>query len=296
MNKANEELRANLLDPLARRPWLDEQGRSWINVKRPDGSLTSQPSSIPAKLTKEEWMEVDTAALRIFRSRAPLTAWLLRNGSVFEPKEGTEPISAVHALPLPITHCDVKAGGFSNTLAGFEAAARRVGESVERTLLDGWDGQGSEPRPDEHGCLDKLQLFGLRNCGKAVRFGGNIKASSAIKLLANRRFYGPFVVATDADVNTHDEREAERTELLALKDDVAVIQGMVATPALKPGERVIVQFTPDVVQMVVGLHPTPMQWDEGFKVACLIVPQVRCDFHGNCGIAVKSATQQEDKP
>ena len=58
---------------------------------------------------------------------------------------------------------------------------------------------------------------------------------------------------------------------------------------LKGGELIVVQVTPDVVQMVVGLEPVAIQWEDGFKFMTIMVPQIRADQNGNCGVTVLKA-------
>lgn len=57
------------------------------------------------------------------------------------------------------------------------------------------------------------------------------------------------------------------------------------------GEVVLVQFTKDVVDMVVGQQPTVVEWDTDggfrmmFKVFSILVPRIKNDFNNRSGIA-----------
>lgn len=59
---------------------------------------------------------------------------------------------------------------------------------------------------------------------------------------------------------------------------------------LKPFTLIMVQMTPDVARAVIGMNITTLQWDsvggmrKNFKVMCILVPQLRADAYGNCGI------------
>ena len=58
-----------------------------------------------------------------------------------------------------------------------------------------------------------------------------------------------------------------------------------------PFTVLMVQMTPDVARAVVGMDITTVQWESkggmqvNFKVMGILVPQLREDFNGNCGIA-----------
>jgi hypothetical protein len=63
-----------------------------------------------------------------------------------------------------------------------------------------------------------------------------------------------------------------------------------------PYTMLLVQFTPDVVRVVIGLDITTMQWEThggmqmNFKVMCIMVPQLRADMNGNTGVVHGSAS------
>jgi hypothetical protein len=63
-----------------------------------------------------------------------------------------------------------------------------------------------------------------------------------------------------------------------------------------PFTLLFVQMTPDVARAVNGLDITTVQWESqggmrlNFKVLCIQVPQLRCDFYGNCGILHANAS------
>ena len=56
-------------------------------------------------------------------------------------------------------------------------------------------------------------------------------------------------------------------------------------------ELLLVQMTPDVAQAVTGMPLTTVQWDsrgglqKHFKVMTIMVPRIRSDFAGQCGIS-----------
>jgi hypothetical protein len=57
----------------------------------------------------------------------------------------------------------------------------------------------------------------------------------------------------------------------------------------------MVQMTPEVCRAVIGMQPTTVQWETqggmklNFKVMCIMVPQLRADFTGQCGILQATA-------
>ncbi len=272
MSNVRDKLRGAGFDVRRFRPWLDAEGKSWITVLRPDGLMGKAESPIPAKLTKEQWVAAETAMLRACKFRMPLVNWLMDHVEVEEsaPQAG-RPTFTLNALPLPFTHSDPlwdDGKDFDHFTIMCECAGRRVGEAVERTLLHGFE---------QHG----MKVPGLLTCGNPLWFGKSV--ADAVKMLKARKFYGPYAVAGGRGGS--DRRLAE-----ALNLDQISPAGIVDTPALKEGELVIFQASPDVVRIVVGLDVTLMQWDDGWKVACILVPQVRGDHHGNFGVAIRRTT------
>ncbi|MFV2014001.1 MAG: hypothetical protein ACC656_01110, partial [Candidatus Heimdallarchaeota archaeon] len=54
---------------------------------------------------------------------------------------------------------------------------------------------------------------------------------------------------------------------------------------------IMVQLTSDTVDMINGMQPTPVQWESNggftvnFKVMAIMIPRIKSDAKGQCGIA-----------
>lgn len=68
------------------------------------------------------------------------------------------------------------------------------------------------------------------------------------------------------------------------------IQSVKQADYLSDTTLLLVQMTPDVARMVVGMEITTVQWEShggmqlNFKVMCILVPQLRSDFNDATGI------------
>lgn len=66
--------------------------------------------------------------------------------------------------------------------------------------------------------------------------------------------------------------------------------GLEDIAAANPYTFIFVQMTSDVARAVTGMDITTVQWESvggmqlNFKVMCIMVPQIRADYYGNCGI------------
>ena len=78
-----------------------------------------------------------------------------------------------------------------------------------------------------------------------------------------------------------------------LRDRIGAIEGVDRPQTLDflPTKTLLlVQKTPDVARMVVGMDVTTVQWESkggmelNFKVMAIMVPQLRADFNSNTGI------------
>ena len=112
------------------------------------------------------------------------------------------------------------------------------------------------------------------------------------------KFYGPFVLyvptayetVLDEDFSTLKGDITVRDRLLRVSgiDEVKVVDTMTANTV------VLVQMTADVVREVIGLPLQTVEWETNggmithFNVVQIMVPQIRSDQSGNCGVTVLS--------
>ena len=168
-----EKLQAANWDAGALRPWIGEDGRSYVTLTR-NGTPTTVRTNTQATLTKEAWLQLDTAILRIARNRLRAVADLRAAGLTFNIPNGMgttvleyqkmndtgnaiismdglrlggdfRPIFESAYLPLPFIHSDFQysarqiatarqSGAPLDTTTG-EMAGRRVAEMTERLTL-----------------------------------------------------------------------------------------------------------------------------------------------------------------
>ena len=68
------------------------------------------------------------------------------------------------------------------------------------------------------------------------------------------------------------------------------IQGIKTSEFIPYGTFVMVEMSPSTIQAVNGMDITTIQWQtEGgfevhFKVMCILLPRMKSDYNGNCGV------------
>lgn len=168
-----QKLMAANWDPGVLRPWLGPDGRSYMTINK-DGKPQTIRANAQATLTKEAWLQLDTAILRVARNRLRAVADLRAAGLTFTIPNGMgtsvlqyqrmndtgnvlismdpirtasdfRPIFDSVYLPLPFIHSDFQLGARElamsrqggaplDTTKG-EMAGRRVAEETEKLTL-----------------------------------------------------------------------------------------------------------------------------------------------------------------
>lgn len=191
-----ERLIANGMDVSVLRPYVAEDGQSYVTVNQEPQLITNA-----ATLRKDEWARFDSAVIRAARQR--LRAWndvsnmagtyggfngmgtmVLEHETMSDPGEAhvnfdgivegnaDQPLFQLEGLPLPITHCDFyfsarrlaisRNMGTPVDSAMAEAAGRRVAEQVEKTLIGTATGLTLSPtNVAEYGATPKV--YGMTN-------------------------------------------------------------------------------------------------------------------------------------
>lgn len=215
-------------------------------------------------------------------------------------------------LPLPIIHKDfgytARALAVSRNLgqpldtAHAEAAARKVAEYAENILFN-----GASSYSFGGGTLYGYTDFPSRLTGNLTAAwdgsgvtGANIldDVLAMIQAAHGKRRYGPFVLyvptAYDARLQDDFKTNSDRTikeRLLAID----AIEEVKAADKLSAGNVVLAEMSADTVRAVVGMQPTAVQWEEQggmqveMKVMAILVPQIRADQEGSCGVVHYSA-------
>lgn len=275
------------------------------------------PSEIKALHTKEEFMNIDLLTLRAAKFRLRVTGTILSLGDgllkLSEPDAFSKRFlgDAETGLPLPITHSDWKPHSRKRDDFGMcEAAGRRTGEEIEKSVIG-----IVEPFQG--------RVFGLLNHPGRIQIPLNsrplpLQIDDAIAELEAKKFYGPYLVfhgnGFDCELESDwlvrsgsgedpvTMRQAvrkisrERPPTRASVSDSGkyigeVPQDPVYYPVLDckrmdwaDKDIAVVQATPDVIRIVVGLDITPVRWDDHYKTMAIVVPQVRDNGNGVVGI------------
>ena len=232
--------------------------------------------------------------------------------------EGDRVLYALQSVPLPIIHKDFKINiraleasrKMGETLDTTQAAlaGRLVAEATESMLFNGATvnvggaqiyGYKTAPNANTGGFTATDWLGGTQN-------GENIVTDiiGFIDTLIADNMYGPYMLyvpwsyynamADDYKANS-DRTILERARAIAGIIDIRPTSNLLGAGAA--GDQVIlVQMTPDVVDMVIGQQPTTVQWDTqggmviNFKIMSLMVPRMKSDFTTQSGIFIGSAT------
>ena len=216
-------------------------------------------------------------------------------------------------LPLPVIHKDFffsarqvatsRNMGASIDTTTAQLAARRVSEEAERLAL-GVNEDGSAKSFNYGGGI----IYGLTNFPSRITrtitaptAGGWSGATCVQNVLSMRqdsedaKHYGPWVLYNspawdqylDNDYSSAKGDNTLRQRLQAINgiNDVRTADYLGSGYTL-----LLVQQTSDVIRMVIGMDITTVQWEThggmrlNFKVMAIMVPQLRADFNGNCGL------------
>lgn len=295
-------------------------------------------------LRKDEWLQIDRVVLRAARQR--LRAWadlaaantyggfngmskmLLEHETMSDPGEAivdmdglTEgrrdaPRFQLEGLPLPITHSSFWFSSrrlatsrntgtpLDTTMA--EASARRIGETLEQTLIGTQTGMtyGNAAdygrTPTVYGYTNFTPRITLSTMTAPDGTNGPAVLTSWLALrdlLYDANFYGPFMAYTSTDYDQYLDNLFSTTEPSAgtLRSRLLQIDGISGIRRLdyltSTFTVILVQMTPDVARAVNGMDITTVQWESkggmqmNFRIYTIQVPQLRADFNGNCGIA-----------
>lgn len=240
-----------------RRPILEHHlVRDLVN----NGLMAPPPVTNATALRKEEWLELDRTVLRAARKRMRLYSdinsksgsfggfnamgkMILEHETMADPGQAVvdmngltpghndETLFQLEGLPLPITHCDFWVDSrrlaisrntgtpFDGTLG--EAAARRVGEMIEKTSIGNVTGVtygGASTHVGGYGRTS--QVYGLTNFSSRLTRTGTSPATAgwtpqdtlndvlaALQQLRNQNFYGPFMIYHSTDWDTYLDRD-----------------------------------------------------------------------------------------
>jgi uncharacterized linocin/CFP29 family protein len=223
---------------------------------------------------------------------------------------GDRPEWTINNLPLPITHSDFEVNArelaasrrlgnaLDTTMA--EAAGRRVAERLESMVFTGATsltfggatiyGMLNHPNRNPVG-------YGTNgDWGQAAKTGENMltDALSLVSTLETDRFYGPYWLFIPGAYRTELEEDFKANSDRTIRERLEAIDGLdriIVSDQMTADNIALVQASRDVVDLVVGMDTTTVEWEvEGgmlnlFKVMQIIVPRWKADYDGRSGIA-----------
>lgn len=224
--------------------------------------------------------------------------------------ENDRPQYTRSSLPLPIIHKDFsfsarqiavsRNGASPLDTTGAELAGRRVAEQIEQMLLGVASvgdlyayGGGTIYGYTDHTSRNTKTITNPTG-------GGWLGSTTVTEVLDMRKksyddkHYGPFVlycapnwdVYMDGDFSTSKGDNTLRERLKKIEG----IQDVRTLDYLTNYDLILVQITPDVCRLVVGMEITTVQWEtkggmlQNFKVMAIMVPHLRADYNGNMGL------------
>ena len=212
------------------------------------------------------------------------------------------------SIPVPIAHKgfkvsirDIKESENSRApidTTAAQVATRKVVELLEKTAISGSYNAGAS----RAGSLYGLTTFPQRNTYALSAAWSSATPTqilsdvrSMIQVAMNDFMYGPYMLyvptsywdvlnsdydTTTATGRTIKKRITEMDEIIDVKTNYYLTGNNV----------VLVQFTSDVIDVVNGIQPTMIQWNENggmsslYKIISIMPVRLKHDANGNCGI------------
>jgi uncharacterized linocin/CFP29 family protein len=176
-----------------------------------------------------------------------------------------------------------------------EVAMRKVAEMVEAIIFTGLT--IATNLGNIYGLLTHPnRTTGSVTVGWGTATGAQILADALamVNALTTKNMFGPYLIFLPTGVfnNLYNDFKANGDDtiidrLLKLPN----IQGIMPTNRLTGNQVLMVQLTSDVIQIIDGIQPTMVEWEErggfeiNFMVFCILLPRVRADYAGQSGIA-----------
>ena len=219
----------------------------------------------------------------------------------------------IHSMPLPIIH-----KGFSLNIRQLMAsrttgqpldttqakvAGRKVAEAVETMVISGHAtrvGSSVIYGLDTVSNSEAITMTGTTGWDTDST-GAQIIADvlSAIAALETNYMYGPYVLMIN--YATHNRLQTDYdvsgTSLMTIMERIMRIAGItkiIPSTDVPANHAYVVQMTSDVIDEVVGLQPTTVQWESHggmmmhFKIMAIMIPRVRWTQTLQSGIAIIS--------
>lgn len=219
------------------------------------------------------------------------------------------PVYTLKGIPIPVIHkdfsIDIRALEASRQLgtpldtSAAELMTRRVMEAAEDMIVN-----GVSNLTFAGATLQGYKTATNRNTGSIVNWdtdAGDTAIIPAIinmiSALQNDNMYGPYMLYVPWTALNHfrdDYKSFGDKTIMQRIMEIDGILGVRGTSRLSGGassEALLVQMTSDVVDLIDGLQPTIVEWDEmgglkmNFKILAILAPRVKDDAAGQSGIA-----------
>lgn len=208
------------------------------------------------------------------------------------------------SMPIPMIHKEFqldlrqlevsRRGGMPLDTTMAEIASRKVMEKVEEIVFAGLN------------IAPNLgQVYGLlthpnRNTGSVTatwatatgaQMVGDIIAMTTTLNAKNQ--FGPYMifVPTGVFMRMSEDYKAESDKsILSRLLELPGVEGIMPTNRLTGTNILMVQLTSDVIQIIDGIQPTMVEWEErggfelNFMIFCILLPRIRADFAAQSGI------------
>lgn len=207
-------------------------------------------------------------------------------------------------MPIPIIHKDFQINlrhleasrnrGMPLDTTMLELATRKVADSVETLILSGGFSQGA------NGTIYGYTNYTDRNTGSVTASwktttGANILTDvlAMVKAANADYMFGPFVLYVPQETYVHmaEDYKAESDKTILQRVlEVPSISAVLPSDTMTGSGGVLVQMTSDVIQLIDGIQPTVVQWEsqggmvQNFKVMAIMLPRIKSDQDGRCGI------------
>ena len=217
-------------------------------------------------------------------------------------------------LPLPIIHKDFNINiralhtsrriGTPLDVSQAQLSARLVSEAIETLLFAGTTVLGTNNAVYGYTTLPQ-RATGTTNAAwsAAWSIGGSPGTDSGPLILndvlsmvnasINNNYYGPWMMYVPAPVFTNLGNDFKTYSDRSALERILAVPGIIGVQPSKDltGKSVVlVQMDRDVVDMVDGMQPTTLEWEEmggmivNFKVMAIMAPRVKYDYANQSGV------------
>lgn len=210
------------------------------------------------------------------------------------------------SMPIPIVHkeftLNIRALAASrNSGEGLDVtqaaySTRKVIEKLENILILGTSVMGAS-KPLYGYTSFPRRLTGSLTANWTTATGEQIVADimRGVNLLQlnNNNMFGPYVIyvsSADMLALSRDYKAESDKTILSRAKEIPGVQDIRALPNLATGNVLFIQLTRDVVDLINGLAPTMVQWDElggfvkKFKILAIMPPRLKATMTNQVGI------------